>query len=402
MTTGKQTMHARVAVALLLAGCAGNAGAADWSVDPRISLLGETDDNHRLDTIPDEEISVTGFEVDARLSMSARTPRSDFQLTPRVRVAVYPDEEDDDTEDGFLLMHGEYRGQKSVASLDLDYAHRTVLGRFVPDSDDDGGLGEPGQGSGSGRTTDPTDQDDLQIRPEIKFDLTERTAMFLAAGYQDVQFDEPVENDREDFTDLDGILGMQFRTSPTGLVKVRGKVSRYEPETDLVTDSQGLDVEWTNDYSEVSRVYVRGGARRSKTEDAVDSDWKNGFSGGAGVQWSFEVTELFLELNHYLDPSSSGQLVNRDQLRFRWMRRFSERTNLRLTARVIRDEDVAEDDTFETREYLAGSIEYEWRFTRQFSLLAGYNYTWREYENDPNSAESNRVFAGIVYEPNRR
>ena len=298
-------------------------------------------------------------------------------------------------------MEWEYRGEKSLAEFDVDYAHRTVLGRSIPDSDD-GGLGEPDPGTGTGRTEDPTDQDDLLIRPRFRMDLTERTALLLDFRYQDVQFDDQVANDRENFTDLDGALGVQFRTSPTARLTVRGGVSRYEPDDDLVTDAQFVNVEWFNDVSETSRVYVRGGARRAKNEGALDPDWKNGFSGGAGVQWSFEVTELFLELNHYLDPSSSGELVNRDQLRFRWVRQFSEKTSLRLGARAVLDEDIADDDTFETRKYLAGSIEYEWRFTRQFSMVVGYDYTWRDYENDPTSAESNRVFAGVAYEPNRR
>lgn len=382
-------------------GCVGSAGAADWTIDPRISLFGESDDNHRLTTVPGEEISVTGFELDAQLAMHARTPRSDFRLVPRALIAVYPDEEDDDTEDAFLLVNWEYRGEKSVGVVDIDYAHRTVLGRYIPASDD-GGLGEPGQGSGSGTTPDPTDQDDLQIKPRVTFDLTERTALVLRLGYQDVKFDEQVLDDREDFTAEVADLGVQFRTSPTAKLTVRAGASRYEPEGELVTNSNFVGVEWFNDISEVSRVYLRGGARRAKNDGAANPEWNNGFSGGAGVQWAFEVTDLFLELNHYLDPSSSGQLVNRDQLRFRLVRRFSERTSLRLGARAVRDDDIVEGDDFETRKFLASSIDFEWRFTRQFSMVVGYNYTWRDFEDDPNSAESNRVFAGVTYEPNRR
>ena len=394
-------MRTKIAAAILLAVCASGAGAADWTIDPKISLLGESDDNHRLNPVAGEEISVTGFELDAQLSMRARTPRSDFLLVPRARVAVYPDEEDDDTEDGFLLMNWEYRGEKSVGIVNVDYAHRTVLGRFIPDSDG-GGLGEPGQGSGTGITTDPTDQDDLQFRPSFTYDLTERTALVLRLGYQDVAFDEQVLDDREDFTAESAEVGVQFRTSPTARLTVRGGASRYEPEDEFVTDSHFVHVEWFNDISEVSRVFLRGGARRAKNDGAIDPDWKNGFSGGAGVQWAFEVTDLFLELNHYLDPSSTGQMVNRDQLRFRLVRRFSDRTRLRLGVRAVRDEDIDEGVDFDTRKYLASTIAYEWRFTRQFSMAVGYDYTWRDIEDDPSSAESNRVFAGVTYEPNRR
>jgi hypothetical protein len=35
------------------------------------------------------------------------------------------------------------------------------------------------------------------------------------------------------------------------------------------------------------------------------------------------------------------------------------------------------------------------------SLIGGYDYTWREYENDPTDATSNRFFLGVRYQPNR-
>lgn len=396
-------MRIHIAVAIVLAGCAGSVSAADWTIDPRISLLGESDDNHRLTAVPGQEISVSGVEVDARLTIRAATPRTTFRLIPRIRSTFYPGDEDDETDDGFLRMDWEYRGEKSLGALNVDYAHRTVLGRFFPYSagPDDGGLGEPGQGSGSGRTTFPTDQDDLRIRPRFTFELTERAAMFVRLGYQNVEFDEQINNDRENFTDSDAAAGMEFRTSPTAILRFGVGASLYEPENNLDTDSQSAGAEWSNEISETSRFYVRGGASRVKTDGATDPDWNAGFNGGAGVEWTFEVTDIFLDYNHYVDPSSSGRLVNRDHFRAEVARRFSERTTLRFAARAIRDAGASNDDTFETREFLSGLAEYEWRFTRQFGLLAGYEYTWREYEDDLNDAQSNRFYLGVVYEPHR-
>ena len=194
-------MRIRIAAVMLLAGFADGAVAADWTVDPRISLLGETEDNHRLSAVPGDEISVSGLDMDARLTMRARTPRSNLRLVPRIVATKYPDEPDDDTTNGFLRMNWEYRGEKSLAALDLDYAHRTVLGRYYPDSPvpDDGEFGDPRPGNGTGSTTFPTDQDDLRVSPRVAYELTERFGIFAVLGYQDVHFDDQVLNDRHEF-----------------------------------------------------------------------------------------------------------------------------------------------------------------------------------------------------------
>lgn len=397
-------MHTRIAAVAVLASFAGGAYAADWNVDPKIVLQYEYDDNNRMTIVPEQEISVSGALLDAQVAVSAATPRTTFSLTPRVRASKYPDEEDDEITDASLGIEWDYRGQRSIAALGLDYSQRTILGRYFAGDPgpDDGGLGEPGPGTGSGRTADPTDRNEFRARPSFGVILTERTSMLFRAGYLDTEFDDQVVNDRVNFTNTDAAVGLRFRTTPQADVTVFAGASRYEPEDRPESDSQYASVEWSKAVSEVSKVYVRGGANRVKSDDVLASDWETGFSGGAGVQWSFEVTELLLDYNRYVDPSASGQVVDRDQLRFQLLRRFSDRTNLKLSARAIRDGKVRSEETLETREFFAGGVEYEWRFTRPASLIAGYQYTWREFEDDPTDADSNRFYLGVRYQPRRR
>lgn len=396
-------MKSRIAVAAVLACCASGASqAADWQFNPKVVAQAESDDNSRLTITPGEEIEVQGLVVDAQAEIRALTPTSDFRLTPRGKVSIYPDEEDDETNLAALMARWDYRGEKARVNLDAGYSQRTVLGRFFPDGSnpDDGGLGEPGQGAGSGRSTEKTDQNEFIFRPRLRYSLTERTSLLLRAGYQNVEFDDQVVSDRQNFDDVEGAVGIGFQTSPTTSIDVMAGASRFSPDGNLDNDSQFLNVGWSKEVSDVSRIYVNGGATRNKV-DAPGADWENGFNGGAGIQWQFEVTELFLEYNHYIDPSASGQLVNRDQLRFQLFHNFSERSSINLAARAIQDEDWTSENAFETRQFFSGLAEYEWRFRQEWSLFAGYEYTWREYEDDPTYAQSNRLFAGVRYQPNR-
>jgi len=397
-------MRIQAAIAVVLAGYAGAAAAADWRVEPRVDLTYTADDNNRMTSVAANEISVSGAELDALLSIIALTPQSTFRMVPRIRTTYYPDEPDDEVTDGFLRMNWDYRGERSRSNVDVNYAHRTVLGRFFPDgaTPDDGGLGEPDPGSGSGRTADPTDQDDLQIRPRFIFEMTERTALVARLLYQDVQFDEQELDDRVDFTNSRGELGLRYQTSPTATLTFMGGASLYEPETGLDSDGQYATLEWANDVSDTSRIFFRGGANRVKTDGAADPDWQTGFNGGAGIQWQFEVTELFLEYNHYMDPSTSGQMINRDQFRGQVVHQLSEKSYLNFAGRAVRDQDPGSNGSFVDREFLSASIGYEWRFARQFSAVAGYEVNWQSYEDEPRNAVSNRFYLGASWQPRRR
>jgi opacity protein-like surface antigen len=404
MSTQK-TRQVSFAVAILLAGTTGAAGAADWHVDPKITLNARSDDNHRLTDVPGAEVDVFGAELDAQLTLRAEAPRGYFRLIPRVRATFFPDDEDEETDNQFLRMDMERRGERSRAGFEANYARLETLGRYFPGAgiDDDDDLGEPDPGDDISRQTDVNRREQLDFGPRVAFDLTERVALELDAGYQDVSYDEQVADEREDYSNVGGSVGLRFRTSPTRSIAIRAGAFSYEPEDGSSTDAQSLNVEWSNQVSETSQVFVRGGASRVESVDALgDSDWNNGFTGGAGVRWSFEVTQIFLDANRYMDPNASGRIVERDQVRFELRRQLSPYTTLKFNARGIRDGKTDSNDVFQDREYATAGVGFEWRMTQKFTLGGGYQYRWREYDGDPNDATSNEFFLGVTYEPNRR
>jgi hypothetical protein len=403
--SNQKTRQLSSAVAMALACAAGPASAADWHVDPKITLNARSDDNHRLTDIPGAEVDVFGAEVDAQLTLRAESPRGTFRLIPRLRSTFFPDDEDEETNNQYLRMDMERRGERSQAGFEANYARVETLGRFFPGAgiDDDDDLGEPGPGDDISRQTESNRREELDFGPRVAFDLTERVALEFDAGYQDVTYDDQVADEREDYSNLGGSVGMRFRTSPARSIAIRLGAFRFEPDDGSSTDSQSLNMEWANRVSETSQVFVRGGASRVESNDGLGgSDWNTGFTGGAGVRWSFEVTQIFLDANRYMDPNSSGRIVERDQLRFELRRQVSPMTTISLNARGIRDGRTSSDDIFQEREYAAAGIGFDWRMTQRFTLGGGYQYRWREYEGDPNDATANEFFLGITYEPHRR
>ena len=381
---------------------AGTALAADWAYDPKVTASYEYNDNLRLTDTPGQEIKVSGGSLDAQLLVQGETPRTLFQLTPRLRSTFYPGDEDQETNDQFLRMMLKHKGERSESTLDANYSRVDTLGKYFPSAGvgDGGGLGDPGHGDGVGRSTSQNRETRLGVSPQFSFDVSERHGIEASAGYLDVSFEHHVEGDREDFSNIYGAVAYRYKMSPTRSLAVGAGISHFKQDGSAATDSETVGVEWSSKISETSQWFVRAGA--SRTESAGDSSSSDsGFAGGAGVRWSFEVTDIFFDLNRSVDPNASGRFVQRDQLRMHVARRLSPMTTIDLGGRFIRDGQTGSDITFEERQYAAGSIGVSWRMSREWSLGGSYTYVWREYESQPDPAESNRVSLGITYEPHR-
>ena len=391
----------------LMALGAGQALAADWTWYPSVSASGVYNDNVQLSNTPASEISVSGAELDAELRMRAETPRSFFQLAPRLRSTFYPSESSQEADDQFVRLTSAFSTERTRASLDANWSHVTMLGSYFPSAVIGSGdvLGQPNPGEGVAQAGAQKNWQELaEITPTVSFKLSQRHSLELRLGYLDAGYDIQVPGDTVDYTDTYGRLSYALQLSQTARLSFRGVYSNYNPAAGESTGAYGLDAEWSNKISETSEYYLRAGAQRleATATGGGGSSWDNGYTGGAGVRWAFEVSQIFVDLNHGLEPSSAGEYVTRDQLRAEWTRRITPLANVSLGARVIDESGGTKDSGFEDRTYAAGTIGFGWRFSRHWTLVSSYIYSWSEYQNANSDAQSNAVKVGIVWEPMRR
>lgn len=396
-----------VAVVGTLLACVGDASAADWTFDPKVALFGEYNDNNRLYAEPAPQISVTGASLDAQVGIKGATPTTTFRLTPRLRSTFFPGDEDEETDNQYVTLKVARKGERNNLALDADYSRVEMVGDYLPGAEvrEDDQLGNPEPGTDIGQVNGRNRQDRVYVAPEASFELMPRHAIAVRAEYLDVAYDVQELGDQQDFSSLSGQVSYQFQLSRTGLVSVSASLGQYDPDIGETTDGYGLSANWTNRVSETSEVFVTAGTTRVESAAATtggSSDWESGFAGGAGVRWQFEVTQVFFDVNRYLDPNSAGKVITRDQLRLELRRRLRPTTNLFVGVRGIKDGDAADGSDFQARTYAVANVGFEWRMTRQFTLVGRYDYSWQEYDDAPNDASSNAVRLGVVYQPNRR
>jgi hypothetical protein len=399
----RNTAVGATVLALLLGAQAASAQA--WIFDPRVEVEAIYNDNNRLTDQPGEEIEVTGGGLDAQVTARKQGAASLFELTPRVHSTFFPSESDEESTDYYADLKTEKRTQRTRTGVGARFADESVVTSELLEADFPGvGLGDPVSGD-AGRVSVRNRRRLAGVTPTFDFDWTERRHLALQAHYVDVTYQNDTLFEQVGYTDIGGAAGMGFDLTQRSTLSVDLVGSRYSPDNDTEdTTSTGVVAEWRMSPSQVTNFYFRLGSNRSKRDahGTTPSSSTSSFNGGVGVAWNFQVTNVVIDALRTTVPSSQGEVVDRDELRFRLTRSFSPRVAGFVALRGIKTNGVDDTTTgVQGRKYYTGRTGFEWRTTRAFSLEGAYEYKWQEYESEPNKAKSNGITLSVVYEPHR-
>ena len=396
----------RLAAASAITCVAGPAlAASDWIFDPRVELGAVYDDNYRLTDQPGQEIDVTGAELDAALGMRMEGTRSKLGITPRVASSYFPNQSSENHTDYYLDALAERHTQRVISAFAASFADESVVSSELAAADFTGiDLGQSASGD-SGLVTIRNRRRLITANPSLQFDWTERRHLNFDLQYLDASYDQQIV-EQVGYKDYAASAGMKWDVSQRHTFSLTLVGDRYSPNTtNPDTNTGGLSLEWRTSPSQIRTYYVRVGARhsdRNATATQAEISATN-FNGGIGAAWQLQTTRFVIDALRSTSPSSSGVVVNRDELRFRLTRVFQPRFSGFITVRGIKTHNLDDNslDPVRDRKYATGSTGFEWRTTRQISLHGSYEYRWQEFENTPTDARSNGVFLSLVYEPRR-
>lgn len=375
---------------------AGGASAENWESAPRVQAGYRYSDNYHLGP-PGTEVAASGGEADGQVTFRTLDPRTQIEITPRVRATYFPDAPQDDSVDGFLDARFVDVTPRRRAGVVSELSYQDVTRSELPSGNDLGGgdLGDPVAGD-SGRFVEHNKRRFARVAPFFRYDLTQRQRLELDAHYLRADFEKQLQNAQQDFSESGVSAGWGYLYSERSSVIFRALASRYE--TTFATDAYGALVELNTNFTENSRFYVRAGAQQTQPERG-QSD--TNVIAGLGGSWASLRNTLFLDLTRTVEPISAGTVVERYQLRMQIHHDVSPRIALMLGARASRDDDLDPAGTFATRKYAAAEGGFEWRVLRDFALTATYSYRWQKYADEQSDRSANGFLIGFVYEPKR-
>jgi hypothetical protein len=384
--------------------------ATDYEFNPRVELGAGYDSNVNLGASGDE-ISSSDLMADARADFIARESNWEWKITPEVRGIYYPSNTDIDSNSEFLYLYGERNGPRYTLQLYADAWSQTLLRSYLPTATIGTGLGVTEPGTTLNVLSD-TRENFGYIDPHYALQVTERQRVELEVNYTDASFNHTEVGGYTDYRNVAGAADWVIQATPTGSFTLRGRAQSFQPDQALTTDTYGGELEWDGKLSPNRQYYLRLGGSRSSFSGAAPAaaageppitnvPSATAITGGAGAQWTFQVTELFLDATRDVEPTGLGYAVDRNQLRLRLERRFTPRLAGFLGGRVIYDDPVRNavlPDTARNQHYNYATTGFEWRVRQQWSVIGAYEYTSAHYTA---SAESNAVRLSVVYEPKR-
>jgi hypothetical protein len=393
-----------VAGAVAFACAASAAHAQAWIFDPRVEVAAVYDDNYRLTDQRGQEIEVKGGALDAALNMHRDTQTTTFGLTPRIHSTFFDVSSEEATE-YYLDGIAEKKTQRLDSKFEAHFADESVVSSELPAADFPGlELGQPTSGD-NGRVTFRNRRRLIVAEPSLVWDWTERRHLTGDLQYVDAKYDRNDFFEQTSYRTGVGSVGILFNTTQRSTLWFRVAQQVYDPDNSTPnTDTTSATVEYRTSTTQITSFYVRGGAAHS-TRDAnatAPGVSETSFDGGVGVAWSLQTTQIVLDFLRSSSPSSVGAVVNRDEARFRLTHQFDPRFSGDLAVRGIRTTGLTNDvSAVRDRKYAAGTISFEWRASRQFSIHGAYDYTWQKFQFQPNDAVSNGVTLSVVYEPRR-
>lgn len=401
--------------------------AAEWSMEPGVSLRTGMDDNIRLLTEDQDGAKDTVWETSV-------IPRVDFGVKTETRGITGR------ADFAVRRFHGG-SGLTSSNALDREDAHfdlnsfystsRNNLGfafNFTRDSTLDSELDETGEAISSRAT-----RHRYTLAPNWSHVLSERMRLNLDYRYVKIDYsDDPgVTNLTEyDYHVLSTSLVRMLseRISATALVSY----SLYEPETNL--DSKTLSVQGglSREFSETLSASFLAGWRKTKSDQlipngfCVGTDPDAGFpecpggipvvtrletdeSDDNGSVFSFDINKKLYEgslsasLIRQSTPSGrDGKLLDTTTLRVSADRRIKERLRASLTAQVTDRETITSttsgiDSDSDNRKFYSISPEIIWKWRRDLDLRVTYRYRLAERDVTSDNATSNAFYITLNY-----
>ncbi len=377
------------------------AHSAGWDFNPRVQFGGLYNDNYRLAEDAADRVHAAGALFDASLAMRLLTQRTELSLQPRLTGNYFTNDSRDDSTNGYLDLTAKTKTLRATYGLTGQYANEEVIfSELLPANFPGVDLGQI-VGAQSGRVTTLNRRELESLTPTMTYDFTPRYHLNLDANYLHVAYDKNIFEETG-FQNYRVRGGLAYDLSQETTLTGNFIGTRYEPNGGVEpTNGYGGEAQVTFHPSQIIRYYFRLGALRSEAQvhGGGGSVGSTSITGGAGVTWTYQITQFVLDGIRGVDPSAEGAVLNHSEVRFRVIRALQPRLSGFIGARGIRLRgSVGGPFAIQGSDYIAATTGLQYQLTRSYRLAGEYDYTWERFQGEPRAA-SNAFTVSVIYQP---
>jgi hypothetical protein len=389
---------------------ADRAHAGNWDFNPRIEVGAMYDDNYRLAPTNQPSIPAYGSIADVSFTERLVDPRYEFDISPRVHNTLFPDDHTDQSTDGYLDLSGNYHTQKATFGGLFSYSNETVIASELLSASFPGeGLGQT-TGEETGLVSFHNRRVLERFVPNMTYDFSPRWHLKAEGEYENASFSHNfIEQqgqsstffEQQGFKDYYAKGGLQYDLSQRYDLITSISGAKFLPDgSPTDTERYGIETQFEGRPNQILQYYARVGVNEVHAHTLVDGNIdKTLVVGGAGVTWTYQLSQYTMDAIRDLSPSAGGAVVQHDEVRGRLLKGLTPRLYTVLAARYVRVRGAS--DTIlgiVGSDYTAASAGLQYQITRNYRLSGEYDYTWQRFQNEP-SSRSNGITISIIWQP---
>lgn len=383
--------------------------AAEWSVNPSVSVREDYNDNIQLSTLPHD--SVWSTVVTPAVSFSRETGIDSVSAGARFNARRYSGNQISDRNDQYYTFSGKNSTDKNqfgmAASLTRDSVVEQVLNQ----------------------------RDFVTLNPSWTARLGERTSLTVDYRYDKLKYLDAVNTSQTGYENHSFSGKWIYLFSERDEVTASAYSSNYKTSSgSRKSDTSGAQVQARHKFSETLVGLASLGRRTTKTTvkdrqcvgghdevflqtlvstcflkdlgfqglpgtwqqvDVVDTD--SGSVLTLSLNQNTETSGMGAEFTRSVSPSGNGYLVEADSIKLSANKSLTPNLSLQLNVNAIDNRYVGNVSSGNNSRYYNISPALTWRMTEWWTLGAGYAYASQKYKAATSSANSNAVYVNLTY-----
>ena len=216
--------------------------------------------------------------------------------------------------------------------------------------------------------------------------LTERTSLTLGGNITNASFHGVVTTGLVNYKNESSNAKLNYALSERADVFTQFTYSRYLPENSTNTsNTKSINLGFTWTVSEIINTTVSIGANETENNNNSSESWQANIN----TNYATPRTNTLFSLSRSLDPSSTGNLSESNQLALGWSYSLTERDNISLN--MSWQENLSTNKTITNQ--ISANYAKELNLSWDFRLTTAHN----SREDKLTNVSSNSIMASIIY-----
>jgi len=368
------------AAALLLVFSRG-AAAAEYSVEPSMSLYGNYDSNPELGTV---QQSVVGTTLSPAARLNALTERLELHGKVMINLTEYFNRPNLDAAEQYYTLSSRYPTERGAWELQSGYTRDLTLTTELAQT---------------GQVLVRTPRNLVTIDPKWSRSLTETVTLELEYVFSDAHYSDP---SLVSYQTHQGTTRLIYAFTERDSVSLNSYYLAYNaPATNFSSNEYGVTAGLEHPFTETFKWDLTAGFRNTLSTAQSPS----GERSSRNIEW---VAEADLEkrsetlvlrggFSREALPSGGGYLVDVNHLSFFVQKTLTQTVSASLSLDGYLTQAIGVNLSVPDSHYYRIEQHWDWQWAERWSMGATYRYARQEQVGTSTKADSNAVFLVMTY-----